>query len=246
MKNLFKSFVVLLAVMAAVPSFAQKANNTLTEKEKKQGWTLLFNGKDFTGWRQCNSTGMAPNWVIEDEAMKVFTAPGKKPGHGAGGDILYKEKKFKNFELSVDWKTSKMGNSGIFYYVREVPGKPIYYAAPEVQVLDNVDATDNKLANHLAGSLYDMLPADPKTVKPAGEWNTIVIKVKDGKVTHTQNGKKVVKYTLWSKEWDDMVANSKFKDFQGFQEGISHEGYIGLQDHGYPIWFRNIKIRELK
>ena len=155
-------------------------------------------------------------------------------------------KKFKNFELSVDWKTSKMGNSGIFYYVREVPGKPIYYAAPEVQVLDNVDATDNKLANHLAGSLYDMLPADPKTVKPAGEWNTIVIKVKDGKVTHTQNGKKVVQYTLWSKEWDDMVANSKFKDFQGFQEGISHEGYIGLQDHGYPIWFRNIKIRELK
>ena len=223
MKNLFKSFVVLLAVMAAVPSFAQKANNTLTEKEKKQGWTLLFNGKDFTGWRQCNSTGMASNWVIEDEAMK-----------------------FKNFELSVDWKTSKMGNSGIFYYVREVPGKPIYYAAPEVQVLDNVDATDNKLANHLAGSLYDMLPADPKTVKPAGEWNTIVIKVKDGKVTHTQNGKKVVQYTLWSKEWDDMVANSKFKDFQGFQEGISHEGYIGLQDHGYPIWFRNIKIRELK
>ena len=159
----------------------------MTEKEKKQGWTLLFNGKDFTGWRQCNNTGMAPNWVIEDEAMKVFTAPGKKPGHGAGGDILYKEKKFKNFELSVDWKTSKMGNSGIFYYVREVPGKPIYYAAPEVQVLDNVDATDNKLANHLAGSLYDMLPADPKTVKPAGEWNTIVIKVKDGKVTHTQN-----------------------------------------------------------
>ena len=77
MKNLFKSFVVLLAVMAAVPSFAQKANNTLTEKEKKQGWTLLFNGKDFTGWRQCNSTGMASNWVIEDEAMKVFTAPGK-------------------------------------------------------------------------------------------------------------------------------------------------------------------------
>ncbi len=118
---------------------------------------------------------MASNWVIEDEAMKVFTAPGKKPGHGAGGDILYKEKKFKNFELSVDWKTSKMGNSGIFYYVREVPGKPIYYAAPEVQVLDNVDATDNKLANHLAGSLYDMLPADPKTVKPAGEWNTIVL-----------------------------------------------------------------------
>ena len=193
-----------------------------------------------------NGTAMPANWVIEDNAMKVFTGEGKKPGQGANGDILYQNKKFKNFELSVDWKASKMGNSGIFYYVREVPGKPIYYAAPEVQVLDNVDATDNKLANHLAGSLYDMLPADPKTVNPAGEWNTIVIRVKDGKVTHTQNGKKVVEYTLWSKEWDDLVANSKFKNFPGFTEGISKEGYIGLQDHGYPIWFRNIKIRELK
>ena len=90
------------------------------------------------------------------------------------------------------------------------------------------------------------LPIYPKTVNPAGEWNTIVIRVKDGKVTHTQNGKKVVEYTLWSKEWDDLVANSKFKNFPGFTEGISKEGYIGLQDHGYPIWFRNIKIRELK
>jgi hypothetical protein len=177
--------------------------------------------------------------------MKVFTGEGKKPGQGANGDILYAKKKFSNFELSVDWKTEKMGNSGIFYNVREVPGKPIYYAAPEVQVLDNADATDNKIASHLAGSLYDMLAADPKSTKPAGEWNTIVIKVKDGKVTHTQNGMKVVEYTLWTPEWDALVQNSKFKTFPGFTEGIAKEGFIGLQDHGYAIWFRNIKIREL-
>lgn len=244
MKKLFKSFLILSAIVVAIPCSAQKVN-TLTEKEKKQGWTLLFNGKDFSGWRQCNGTKMPANWVIEDDAMKVFTGEGKKPGQGAGGDIVY-PKKYVNFELSIDWKASKMGNSGIFYYVREVPGKPVYYAAPEVQVLDNVDATDNKLANHLAGSLYDMLPADPKTVNPAGEWNTIVIKVKNGNVTHTQNGKKVVKYKLWTPEWNNLVANSKFKDFPGFTEGIAHEGFIGLQDHGYPIWFRNIKIRELK
>jgi len=244
-KNLFKSFLMLLAVLVAVPCLAQKPN-TLTVKEKKQGWTLLFDGKDFNGWRQCNGTAMPANWVIDDNAMKVFTAEGKKPGQGSNGDIVFEKRKFKNFELSVDWKAGNMGNSGIFYYVREVPGKPIYYAAPEVQVLDNVNATDNKLANHLAGSLYDMLPADPKTVSPAGEWNTIIIKVNNGKVTHIQNGKKVVEYTLWTKEWDNMVANSKFKDFPGFTEGIAHEGYIGLQDHGYPIWFRNIKIRELK
>lgn len=245
MKNKILVLISLLVILGlSVDTQAQKLNK-LTKKEKKAGWTLLFNGKDFTGWRQCNGSAMPANWKIDDNAMQVFTAPDKKPGQGSNGDILYSVKKFRNFELSIDWKAGKMGNSGIFYNVREVPGKPIYYASPEIQVLDNVDATDNKVASHLAGSLYDMLPADPKTVKPTGEWNTIVVKVQDGKVTHTQNGVLVVSYTLWTPEWDKMVANSKFKSFPGFTEGISKEGYIGLQDHGYEIWFRNIKIREL-
>jgi hypothetical protein len=243
-KIIFISLILIAIIGITAPSFGQKVNK-LTGKETKEGWALLFNGKDFTGWRQCNGTEMPKNWVIEDNAMKVFTGEGKNPGQGSNGDIIYANKKFKNFELSIDWKTEKMGNSGIFYNVREVPGKAIYYAAPEVQVLDNVDATDNKIDSHLAGSLYDMLPADPKTVKPSGEWNTIVISVKDGKVIHTQNGVKVCEYTLWTPEWDAMVANSKFKTFPGFTEGIAKEGYIGLQDHGYAIWFRNIRIREL-
>jgi dipeptidyl aminopeptidase/acylaminoacyl peptidase len=159
--------------------------------------------------------------------------------------ILFSDRKFQNFELSIDWKASKMANSGIFFNIREVPGQPIYYAAPEIQVLDNVDATDNKIASHLAGSLYDIIAADPKTVNPAGEWNTIVIRVENGKVTHTQNGEKVVEYEMWTPAWDEMVNNSKFRRFPGWQEGIAKEGYIGLQDHGYPVWFRNIKIREL-
>jgi hypothetical protein len=242
MKNIF--LIAFLAVSLVLPGIAQSVNQ-LSKKEQKEGWVLLFNGKNFDGWRQCNGTAMPANWVIEDNAMKVVIGEGKKPGQGANGDILYPGKKFKNFELSIDWKASKMANSGIFFNVREVPGKPIYYAAPEVQVLDNVDATDNKVASHLAGSLYDILPADPKTVKPTGEWNTIVVKVKDGKVTHVQNGVEVVSYTLWTPEWDAMVAKSKFKDFPGFTEGISKEGFIGLQDHGYDVWFRNIKIREL-
>jgi len=243
-KDIFISLILVAIMGITAPSFGQKVNK-LTGKEKKAGWILLFNGKDFTGWRQCNGSEMPKNWIIEENAMKVFTGEGKKPGQGSNGDIIYASQKFKNFELSIDWKTEKMGNSGIFYNVREVPGKAIYYAAPEVQILDNVDATDNKIASHLAGSLYDMLPADPKTVKPAGEWNTIVISVKDGKVTHTQNGVKVCEYTLWTTEWDALVANSKFKTFPGFTEGIAKEGYIGLQDHGYAIWFRNVRIREL-
>lgn len=233
-----------IALLAGLTVTAQKPN-TLTKQEKKAGWVLLFNGKDFTGWRQVNGTAMPKNWVIEDDAMKVFTGEGKQPGSGANGDVIYSVKKYKNFELSIDWKASEMGNSGIFFDVREVPGQPIYYAAPEVQVLDNDKATDNKIASHLAGSLYDILPADPKSCKPAGQWNTIVISCKDGKVTHTQNGMKVVEYEMWTPKWDEMVAASKFKTFPGWKEGISKEGYIGLQDHGYPIWFRNIKIREL-
>jgi hypothetical protein len=239
-------FTVLLfaAVLLTLPIFAQKPNE-LASQEIKEGWILLFDGKSFDGWRQYNGTAMPANWVIEDGAMKVFKAEGKNQGSPAGGDIIFAAKKFKNFEVTIDWKADKMANSGIFYDVREVPGQPIYYAAPEVQVLDNVDATDNKVASHLAGSLYDMIAADPKTVHPAGEWNTVVIKVKNGKVTHTQNGVEVCSYTLWTPEWDKMVENSKFKSFPGFKEGVSKEGYIGLQDHGYSIWFRNIKIREL-
>ena len=245
MKKIFDlTLACAAALLITFPSAGQEINK-LSAKEKKEGWVLLFNGKDFSGWRQVNASQMPKNWIIEDNAMKVFTGEGRKPGQGANGDILYGAKKFKNFELSIDWKSSKMGNSGIFYNVREVPKQAIYYAAPEVQVLDNVDATDNKIPSHLAGSLYDMIAADPKTVNPAGEWNNIIILVKDGKVIHTQNGVKVVEYTLWTPEWDALVQNSKFKTFPGFTEGIAKEGYIGLQDHGYPIWFRNIKIREL-
>lgn len=243
-RNIILSFAWIALMLITLPVSGQKVN-TLTSEEKKEGWVLLFDGKDFSGWRECNGTGMPANWIIDDDAMKVFTVEGKNPGEGSNGDILYGEKKFRNFELSIDWKASKMANSGIFFDVREVPGKPIYYAAPEVQVLDNVDATDNKIDSHLAGSLYDMIAADPATVHPAGQWNTIVIRVENGKVTHTQNGVKVVEYELWTPEWDQLVQNSKFKDFPGFTEGISREGYIGLQDHGYPVWFRNIKIREL-
>jgi hypothetical protein len=237
--------VSLLVVLALGAGLQSQAPNTLSAAEKQQGWVLLFNGRTFDGWRQCNGTAMPANWVVEDQAMKVFTAPGRKPGQGAGGDIVYGLSKFGNFELSIDWKTEKAGNSGIFFNVREVPGQPIYYAAPEVQILDNVDATDNKEVSHLAGSLYDMLPAASNSVKPVGEWNTIVIRVKDGRVTHTQNGMKVVEYSLWTPEWDALVQVSKFKTFKGFIEGIAKEGYIGLQDHGYATWFRNVKIREL-
>lgn len=243
-KYSFLALSIALSLSMVFPAFSQK-NNTLTPKEEKSGWELLFDGKSFGDWRQCNGTAMPANWEIDDESMKVFLGKGKKEGQGAGGDILFAQKKYKNFELAIDWKAGPKANSGIFYYVQEVKGKPIYFASPEVQVLDNENASDNKVDSHLAGSLYDMLPCDPKTVNPAGEWNSVVIKVKDGKVTHTMNGTECVSYTLWTPEWDELIQNSKFKSFKGFTDGIAKEGFIGLQDHGYSVWFRNIKIREL-
>ena len=248
MKKLF-IFSVILAASCAINVVAQQ-NNTLTAKEKEEGWTLLFDGKSFDGWRQYNGTAMPAFWSIDNEAMKVppiAEKPPREPGvRTPSGDIIYAAKKFKNFELSIDWKVGKGGNSGIFYYVVEAPNTQVYSSAPEVQILDNWNAGDNKLTNHLAGSLYDMVSALPSNAKPSGEWNTIVIRVKDGYVTHTQNGVKVVEYTLWTPEWSELVANSKFKDWDGFKNGPAKEGYIGLQDHNdFACWFRNIKIREL-
>ena len=233
---------MIFAATCTVPVVAQK-HNILTAKEKKEGWTLLFDGKSMNGWRKANTAEMAANWIIDDEAMKVCR--GEQRGSGQGGDVIYGEKKYLNFELSIDWKVEKEANSGIFYYCIEEPGKSITASAPEIQVLDNWYASDNKLANHLAGSLYDMLPALPQNAKPHGEWNNVVVRVKDGKVTHTQNGVKVCEYELWTPEWYKLVENSKFKDWPGFKEGPARGGYIGLQDHGYDCWFRNIKIREL-
>jgi len=242
-KLLYLGALMLLVACSATTRMPEA--NSLTKNEKKTGWELLFNGKDFSGWRQYNGTEMPVNWQIEEGAMKVMPANPSRLGQGGGGDIIFAGKMFTDFELSLDWKAGDQANSGIFYYVRELPGKPIYYAAPEIQVLDNDNASDNKVDSHKAGSLYDMIAADPATVHPAGEWNNIVIRVKEGKVTHVQNGKTVVEYSLWTKEWDDLVQNSKFKSFPGFTDGIAHEGFIGLQDHGYTVWFRNVKIREL-
>ena len=247
-----KGVLFTLVCMVLCSSAVIAQNNQLTDREKSEGWILLFDGKSMDGWRECNGTAMPDNWVIENGEVRVLTNVEKRAKLTEGErvraiDILYGAKKFKNFELSIDWKVGKGGNSGVFYYVVEIPRQPIYTAGVEVQILDNWNAGDNKLTNHLAGSLYDMLPALPSNAKPHTEWNTLVIKIKDGVATHTQNGVVVCEYTIWTPEWYAMVNGSKFKDFEHFGEpNPAKEGYIGLQDHNdFGCAFRNIKIREL-
>ena len=150
-----------------------------------------------------------------------------------------------NFELDLDWKIGEGGNSGIFILAQEIPNEPIWKSSPEMQLLDNERHPDAKLGvdgDRMAGSLYDLIPAKPQNTKPAGQWNHVHILVYQGTVVYSQNGANVVEYHLWTEDWKKMIANSKFKDFEWFANPAK-EGYIGLQDHGSDIWFRNIKLK---
>ena len=165
---------------------------------------------------------------------------------GGGGDIIT-EGQYGNFELRLEWRVQKAGNSGIFYRAMEQPTQPIYWSAPEMQVLDNInhpDAERGEDGNRKAGSLYDLIPAKPQNANPYGEWNSVRIVARDAHIEHWQNGEKVVEYELWSHDWYEMIRNSKFECHPEF--GDAREGHIGLQDHGDRVNFRNIKIRELE
>jgi len=141
------------------------------------------------------------------------------------------------------------GNSGIFYLAQEIPGKKIWYTAPEYQILDNFgNHIDNKLGkdgNRRAGSLYDLIPPKPQNAKGPGEWNTAEIISYEGTIAYKMNGETTLEYHLWTQEWEAMIADSKFPDFNPDFADVAKTGYIGLQDHGHAVWFRNIKIQEL-
>lgn len=219
--------------------------NQLTKKEISEGWFLLFDGTTTVNWRGYNQDSFPKKgWEVVDSTLHVMgTGKGEA---GGGGDIITVEK-FDNFELSLEWKVSEGGNSGIFYLAQEKPDQPIWKSAPEMQILDNEKHPDAKLGvegNRAAGSLYDLIPGKFEAVKPAGEWNEARIMVYKGTVVHWLNGVKLLEYHLWTDDWKNMVANSKFKDYDDFVNTAS-EGYIGLQDHGDDVWFRNIRIKRL-
>ena len=203
------------------------------------------------------------NAVMNSGAIKFNGSGGGEAQTGDGGDLIFAHK-FKNFELELEWKVSKGGNSGILYLAQEVAttkdGKqqiePIYISSPEYQVLDNENHPDAKLGvdgNRKSASLYDMIPAVPQNAKPYGEWNKAKIMVYKGTVVHGQNDKNVVEYHLWTPQWTEMLENSKFSPekwplaFELLNNcgGDNHEGYIGFQDHGDDVWFRNIRVKIL-
>ena len=220
--------------------------NTLSSIEKDEGWILLFDGKTAEGWRGYKKDHFPNGWKVENGTIQCLGSGRGEAGSKEGGDIIY-DKEFQNFKLSLDWKISKGGNSGIFYLGQEELDF-IWKTAPEMQVLDNENHPDAKLGvkgNRQAGSLYDLVSADPQNAKPFGEWNHIEIIVFKGSVIHKMNGEIVLEYHLWTPEWNEMVAKSKFPKLNKDWAEVATKGYIGLQDHGDDVWYRNIKIKEL-
>lgn len=220
------------------------SHNSLTDQEKADGWMLLFDGSTTEGWRGYNDDAFPDKgWAVVDGVLMV-RPPGEEDEYG--GDIIT-TRKYRNFILKMEWKVEKGGNSGIFYHGIEQPTQRIYWSAPEYQVLDNEnhpDANRGENGNRKSASLYDLIPPEPQdAAKPFGEWNQAKIVVDNPHVEHWLNGVKVLEYDRWTPGWYEMLRNSKFVDHPEF--GDAHRGYIGLQDHGDQVSFRNIKIREL-
>lgn len=215
------------------------AQNTLTDAEKKDGWKLLFDGKSATGWRTYNAAKVSPAWKIENGALTL-----DKTVKEGRGDIIT-DKEYENYELSIEWKISACGNSGIiFNVVEDKKYDATYLTGPEMQVLDNTCHPDAKIIKHRAGDLYDLISSSKETVKPAGEWNVARIVSNHGKMEFWLNGTNVVTFTMHDANWDKLVAGSKFKSMPDF--GKATKGHIALQDHGDQVWYRSIKIKELK
>ena len=219
--------------------------NQLSKAEIKAGWKLLFDGTTSTGWRGYNKTEFPKGWEVVDGTLHCIGTGTGEAGAENGGDILY-DQKFKNFDLKVEWKISKGGNSGIFFLGQEVPEWPIWKTAPEMQVLDNENHPDAQLGkdgNRQAGSLYDLIPAKPQNAKPIGEWNTAEIICFKGTVVYKQNGEKVAEFHLWTDDWKKLVADSKFPELNPNWADVAKEGFIAFQDHGDDVWYRNVKIK---
>ncbi|QHS60992.1 3-keto-disaccharide hydrolase [Chitinophaga agri] len=236
-----KQFIPVLALSLLTLSTSAQTPNTLTRKEKKAGWKLLFDGTSTNGWHTYLQTTASPAWKVQDGAL-ALDQEAKKNG-APGGDLVTNDE-YENYELSIEWKISEGGNSGIIFGVHEDPQlQATYLSGPEMQVLDDAKHPDGKYEKHNSGDLYDLKKSTKYAAKPVGEWNVAKIRKKDGKLTFWLNGVQTIETTMGSEEWNTLMANSKFKTWKAF--GKYPKGHIALQDHGDGVWYRSVKIRQL-
>jgi len=225
-------------------------------KKPPEEWVSLFDGTSTMGWRAYNGEAMPPGWGIEDEILTFRTEKILEQDYDYKGsrDIIYGAEEFDNFELYVEWKIPPGGNSGIFYHVKEgYPGPPV--VAPEYQLIDD----ENYAKIHDLTSYNSQFGvAEPRDLQdwqktaadyamhapnPAGEWNSTKIVFTTEKVEHWLNGKMVLSFVPWSEDWKKKRNSGKWDgspDYAKFKTG-----FIGFQDHGSDLWFRNIKIKKL-
>jgi cytochrome c len=224
----------------------QVANNTLTDAEKAAGWVSLFDGKTTAGWHTfkepVGKIGRA--WKVKDGSLMLDASNKKDWQTGDGGDII-SDKEYENYELYVEWKIANCGNSGIIINSID-DGKHDYMwqTGPEMQVLDDSCHPDGVYPKHRAGDLYDLKSRSFVAANPAMQWNYVRIVSNKGKYEFWQNGFKIVEFEMHNDDWKKLINESKFKDMPDF--GKAKKGHIGLQDHGDNVWFRNIRIREIK
>lgn len=214
------------------------APNSLTEKEKSNGWQILFDGSTTAGWHGYNMAIFPDCWAIEDGCLTMNTTG------GAESQDIITDKIYRNFAFSVDYKTAPAANSGIIFQVKEdTTYKFPYETGAEMQIIDD-EGWPGKLEEwQKSGANYAMYTAKVKAHKPVGEWNNLFIMVKDNKVTQILNGIVVVEYEKYTDEWTNLRNSGKWADYPDY--GKYDEGNISLQNHGSKVWFRNIKIKEL-
>ena len=262
MQRLEISWAVFLLIMGLTacgagteeekPSSVENQINTLSSNEMAEGWSLLFNGIDFEGWRGLGRESIPEgHWTIENGFLKKIPSgdvPLQEDGQPVeGGDILTEET-FEDFDLRFEWKISPGGNSGIKYNVSESISMsfPPEFAALgfEYQILDDHGHPDAQNgANRTAAALYDLFAPDKKNLKPVGEWNSGRIFFKGNHGEHWLNGQKVLEFDLDTPEMEKRLKDSKYSIYEGF--GLKRKGHIVIQDHTDAAWYRNIKIKIL-
>jgi hypothetical protein len=221
---------------------------TISCEKNESEWIDLFDGKSTDGWRAYNGKEIPEKWAAIDGELTFDTDLKLEDEWIGGGDIIYYKEEFEYFELYLEWKLPKGGNSGVFYNVQEGFQAP-YAISPEYQLLDDIgweEINNAKLEEwQKAGANYAMHEADlsKKQLNPAGEWNSSKILYTEKKVQHWLNGKLLLEFVPYSKEWYLKRDSGKWDDYPDY--GKFKKGYIALQDHDSPIWFRNIKIRKL-
>lgn len=255
MKKKILLFATILIAGYVIIVFGSQSSNSENE------WISLFDGETMDGWRGYNSQLMPPGWTAKDGMLMFDTELELEQNYKGGKDIIYGKEEFDNFEFYVEWKIPVGGNSGIFYHIKEGYGGPPEMS-PEYQLIDDINYAeihDLKSYNEQFGSVepeklqdwqqtaadYAMHTAEPtkKSLNPAGEWNSAKIIFTKEKVEHWLNGEKVLSFVPWSEEWYEKRNSGKWKNAPDY--GKFKTGYIGFQDHGSSLWFRNIKIKKL-